>query len=113
MTHEPKTPEEGPADDEGLSDAYVVTTELDLHGFFPEQVPSMLEDFLQNAREMGYPQVKIIHGKGRSTMKRVVLECLEGHPLVDSFRDAWDSHSRWGATVAKIKTKNGKRKAEG
>ncbi|MCK4548194.1 MAG: Smr/MutS family protein [Candidatus Eisenbacteria sp.] len=85
-------------------DAIVVTTELDLHGLYPEQVPPMLEDFIRNAAEKGYPEVKIVHGKGRSTMKRIVLEFLEKHPLVESFRDAWDSGSGWGATVVKIKS---------
>jgi DNA-nicking Smr family endonuclease len=84
-------------------DAFVVTTELDLHGLFPGQVRPMLEDFIQNAHEKGYPEVKIIHGKGRSTMKRIVLEFLENHALVESYRDAFDSHSGWGATIAKIK----------
>jgi DNA-nicking Smr family endonuclease len=105
------TREEGQEDDSldsgelggDLSDAFVVTTELDLHGLYPEQVPPMLEDFLQNAHERGYPEVKIIHGKGRSTMKRVVLEFLEKHPLVESCRDAWDSTSGWGATVVRVK----------
>jgi len=84
-------------------DAFVVTTELDLHGFYPEQVPPILEDFLQNASERAYPEVKIIHGKGRSTLKRAVLELLEGHPLVESYRDAWDSASGWGATIVRMR----------
>ncbi len=96
---------DGPGGEEDIPDAFVVTTELDLHGLFPEQVPPMLEDFLRNAREKGYPEVKIIHGKGRSTMKRVVLEFLEGHPLVDAYRDAWDSRSGWGATVVRVRDK--------
>jgi DNA-nicking Smr family endonuclease len=66
-------------------------------------VPPMLEDFLRNAAEKGYPEVRIIHGKGRSTLKRVVLEFLDGHPLVESCRDAWDSASGWGATVVKMR----------
>jgi len=93
------------AGEEDLPEPFVVTTELDLHGVFPEQAPAMLEDFLLNAREKGYPEVKIIHGKGRSTMKRIVLEFLEGYPGVESYRDAWDSMSGWGATIVRLRDK--------
>ena len=90
-------------DEESPLEPFVVTTELDLHGPYPEQAKPMLEDFLRNACEKGYPEVKIIHGKGRSAMKRMVLDFLDGHPLVESFRDAWDSASGWGATIVRVR----------
>ena len=111
MNPETEGPEEGhrerPAGEDDPLDGFVVTTELDLHGFFPEQVSPMLEDFLRNAHRKGYPEVKIIHGKGRSTMKRIVLEFLEAHPLVESHRDAWDSASGWGATIVRVRARPG------
>jgi len=91
------------SEEETPFEPFVVTTELDLHGLYPEQAKPMLEEFLRNAGEKGYPEVKIIHGNGRSAMKRMVLELLDGHPRVESFRDAWDSSSGWGATMVRVR----------
>ncbi|MFH1279836.1 MAG: Smr/MutS family protein [Candidatus Eisenbacteria bacterium] len=100
-----KRPGEPPAesdDEDSLPEAYVVTDELDLHGFFPEQVPEMLDEFLENARRLGIGEVRIAHGKGKSVMRRVVWEFLEGHPLVAAYREAPPGRGGWGATIVRI-----------
>jgi DNA-nicking Smr family endonuclease len=88
--------------DERLPDAVVVTDDLDLHGFFPEQVPELLDEFLRNARELGIREVRIAHGKGQSVLRRIVWECLASHPLVVDYRQAPPDRGGWGATLARI-----------
>ena len=84
---------------ETVPDYYVVTDELDLHGFFPEQIPEMIEDFLANAKKLGLKRVRIVHGKGKSKLKYIVHKNLTLHPLVTKFSDAPPEAGGWGATI--------------
>ena len=98
----PAGPEERGTADE-FPEAYVVTDFLDLHGFFPEQVMEMVDEFLENARRLGIEEVRIAHGKGKSVMRREVWKLLEGHPLVTDFRQAPPDRGSWGATIVRIR----------
>ena len=91
-------------EEEIVPDAVVVTDVLDLHGFYPEQVPEMIHDFLINAEELGLRSLRIIHGKGKSKLKWVVLRELEKYPQVGSFRDAPPELGGWGATLVYLKS---------
>ncbi len=88
--------------DEETPDFYVVTDELDLHGFFPEQVPEIMDEFLANAVELGLKRLRIIHGKGRSKLKFLVHQRLKAHPKVKKFGDAPPQAGGWGATVVML-----------
>jgi dsDNA-specific endonuclease/ATPase MutS2 len=77
----------------------VVTDTLDLHGFFPEQVPPMIGDFIENAKELGLRSLRIVHGKGKSRLKWEVHQVLKEHPEVVSYRDAAPEAGGWGATI--------------
>ena len=90
-------------DDETLPEYYVVTDELDLHGFFPEQVPVMVEEFIRNALELKLDRVRIIHGKGKSRLKHTVYTVLRQHPAVLKFENATPTLGGWGATVVHFK----------
>ena len=103
MTREPDTPEEGPADDEGIPDGYVVTTELDLHGFFPEQIEEVVNAFIDHARTLELKELRIIHGKGKSRLKWEVHQVLKNHEDVETFSDAPPGSGGWGATRVRIK----------
>ncbi len=81
----------------------VVTDILDLHGFFPEQLPEMIEAFLTNAGDLNLRTLRIIHGKGKSKLKWVVYKELEKYPEVVSFRDAPPELGGWGATIVYLK----------
>jgi DNA-nicking Smr family endonuclease len=98
---EPSAPE--PEDDDAsLPDFFEITDELDLHGYYPEQIRRMVPDFIENAVALDLDEVKIIHGKGRGKMKAAVLRMLSDHPLVASFRDAPSYSSGWGATIIRL-----------
>ncbi|OQX84488.1 hypothetical protein B6D60_09285 [candidate division KSB1 bacterium 4484_87] len=90
-------------DDEKIPEFIYVTDVLDLHGFFPEQAEEVVSEFLDQAVELQLPQVRIIHGKGRSKMKWTVQQILKTHPVVLSFYDAPPEFGGWGATIVEIK----------
>jgi dsDNA-specific endonuclease/ATPase MutS2 len=70
---------------------------LDLHTFRPEDVASLVDEYLRECLEKGIYEVRIIHGKGKGVLRRTVHARLEKNPLVVDF--ALDAGpSGWGAT---------------
>ena len=75
---------------------------LDLHTFAPRDVPSVVEEYVNEAHRHGLTEVRFIHGRGIGVQRRAVHTVLERHPLVV---EAWDApESRLGATVARLAT---------
>lgn len=70
---------------------------LDLHCFAPADVRDLVLDYLAECRKRGILEVRIIHGKGSGTLRRVVRSILERHPHVVAFRTPSDAGG-WGAT---------------
>lgn len=77
-----------------------IEPELDLHSFEPPDIPSVVEEYINAAYEAGLREVRLIHGRGIGVQRGRVQAALEGHPLVEEFWDAPDSHL--GATVARL-----------
>ena len=75
---------------------------LDLHSFRPEDVGSVVEEYVHAAAEAGFREVRLIHGRGRGVQRGMVRAVLERHPLVQACWDAPESHL--GATVAILRT---------
>ncbi|MDZ7332648.1 MAG: Smr/MutS family protein [candidate division KSB1 bacterium] len=94
--------------DEALPESIEVTDVLDLHGFFPEQVPEIVIDFIQNALELQLYRLRIIHGKGKSRLKWEVYQILKQHPQVAWFGDAPPEIGGWGATIVELKPPSAK-----
>ena len=88
---------------EELSEYIEVTDVLDLHGFFPEQIPEVVEEFVRSAVEKGLKNVRITHGKGKSRLKYEVRKALETHPDVAWYGDAPVGYGGWGATVVELR----------
>lgn len=76
---------------------------IDLHGFLPRDIPSVVEEYLAEAHAKGFAEVRLIHGRGKGVQRAVVQSLLSRHPLVASFRDAPASRGGWGATVVWLK----------
>ena len=93
---------DAPPGDETFPEAVRMTDELDLHGFFPEQIGEVMEEFLTQALELGIEEVRIAHGKGRSVLKREVWKVLEADGRVVAFGEAPPHRGGWGATVARL-----------
>jgi dsDNA-specific endonuclease/ATPase MutS2 len=80
-----------------------ITDSIDLHTFAPRDVKELVTDYLELAAEKGFPEVRIIHGKGIGNLRRIVHSVLTGHPRVESFALADGSRGGWGATLVKIR----------
>jgi DNA-nicking Smr family endonuclease len=76
---------------------------IDLHTFLPKEIPSLLEDYLQECQEQGFREVRIIHGKGKGVQRNIVHSFLQKSPLVESFRVAPPESGSWGATLVTLK----------
>ena len=74
--------------------------EIDLHSFSPRDIPSVVEEYVNEASAAGFREVRLVHGRGRGVQRAVVQAALERHPLVTAFWD--DPHSHLGATMASL-----------
>lgn len=71
---------------------------LDLHGFAPDDIPSVVGEYVVAAHLAGLREICLIHGCGQGVQRAVVQQVLDRHPLVAEFFDDVDSHL--GATIA-------------
>jgi DNA-nicking Smr family endonuclease len=74
---------------------------LDLHAFRPQDVRDVVADYVEAAHQAGLREIRLIHGRGTGAQRAQVQAVLAGHPLVDEYWDAPESHL--GATVARVK----------
>ncbi len=75
---------------------------MDLHAFRPEDVVSVVDDYLRAAQEAGFEVVRLIHGRGKGMQRAAVHRLLHNHALVDSYWDAVESHL--GATMVRLQS---------
>ena len=64
-----------------------------------------LDQYLHDAFMAGLYQVRIIHGKGTGTLRRVVQEQLDKHPLVKSYRLGEYGEGGDGVTIVQFAEK--------
>ncbi len=76
---------------------------IDLHAFAPKEVVSVVEEYLEEAAKRGFRQVRIIHGRGTGTQRRMVRSALSRHPRVEAFGDAPPETGGWGATFVMLR----------
>jgi hypothetical protein len=76
---------------------------LDLHLFRPAEVRELVPDYIEECLVRNILTIRIIHGKGTGTLRRLVHSILEKHPAVDHFRLCGESGGGWGATEAILK----------
>ncbi len=76
---------------------------LDLHTFHPREVKDLVPHYLEECRERGILRVRIIHGKGTGTLRRIVHSLLDKHPLVLHYRTADLGGGGWGSTEIELK----------
>jgi len=82
---------------------------IDLHSFAPKDIPSVVEEYLEQCRQAGLREVRIIHGRGIGVQRNIVRSILQNHPLVLSFQDAPPEAGGWGATLAVLGHSNSDR----
>ena len=59
---------------------------IDLHCFAPRDIPSVVHEYLREARRAGLREVRVIHGIGKGVQRRRVQILLAKHPHVAAFR---------------------------
>lgn len=76
---------------------------LDLHAFRPEDIGSLIPDYLRMCQERGVLLVRIIHGKGTGALRESVHSILKKMPEVEHFALAGPSAGGWGATLVTLR----------
>ena len=79
---------------------------IDLHAFSPKDIPSVVEEYIDQCRQAGIYELRIIHGRGIGVQRNIVRSILESHEVVLSFRDAPPEAGGWGATLVALKKAN-------
>ena len=79
-----------------------ITDTIDLHAFAPRDVKSVVETYLQEARNKNFRIVRIIHGKGIGVQRETVRKVLSETDFVKSFKNAPEFSSGWGATIVEF-----------
>ncbi len=75
---------------------------FDLHSFAPRDVKSAVEAYLEEAHQLGFSAVRIIHGRGIGVQRETVRRVLGRRPYVTGFSDATAEAGGWGATVVQF-----------
>ena len=75
---------------------------IDLHTIPPRQVKAVVEEYLKEAHHLGYPYVRIIHGKGVGVQREIVRAILDRMPFVLNYADAPPEAGGLGATIARL-----------
>lgn len=76
---------------------------IDLHAFSPRDIPSVVEEYIEQCLRAGIYEVRIIHGRGKGIQRQIVRSILEKHPQVLSFKDAPPESGGWGSTIVVLR----------
>jgi DNA-nicking Smr family endonuclease len=76
---------------------------LDLHAFRPEETAELVSDYLDECAARGILEIRIIHGKGKGTLRRTVHAVLERRSDVLRFGLAPPERGGWGATLVTLR----------
>lgn len=76
---------------------------LDLHTFRPQDVKTLVPDYLAACQEKNLLLVRIIHGKGIGQLRQTVHALLRRQPEVLSFTLDHPEYGGWGATLVRLK----------
>ena len=71
---------------------------IDLHTFQPAETHIVVEEYLYQAVQRGFREVRIIHGRGIGVQREIVRSILSRHPSVISFHDLPDR----GSTLVRL-----------
>ena len=96
-----KTEYPGPTEEETIR--IPLEDSLDLHSFRPQEIPEVVEEYVQACQDAGFAEVRIIHGRGIGFQRKVVQSLLSKLPAVGSFHDAPAERGGWGATVVRLR----------
>jgi dsDNA-specific endonuclease/ATPase MutS2 len=79
-----------------------ITDVFDLHSVPPGDVAAVVEEYLLEARRLGFTALRIIHGRGIGVQREIVRGILGRTEFVADFRDAPAEAGGWGATIVTL-----------
>jgi len=77
---------------------------FDLHSFRPEDVRSVVDEYLREAAAAGHREVRLIHGKGIGVRRAEIRRLLSAREDVAGYFDAPPERGGAGATVVVLKS---------
>ena len=80
-----------------------ITDVFDLHTIQPRDVKLVVEEYLNEARRLGFSSVRIIHGQGIGVQREMVRAILGRTPFVIDWADAPPEAGGLGATIVRLK----------
>lgn len=80
-----------------------ITDVFDLHTIPPRDVKAVVEEYLLEARRMGFRALRIIHGRGIGVQRETVRAILTHTDFVADFHDAPLEAGGWGATIVTLR----------
>jgi len=80
-----------------------ITDVFDLHTIQPRDVKLVVEEYLNEARRLGFRSVRIIHGKGIGVQREMVRTILGRTPFVLDWTDAPPEAGGLGATIVRLR----------
>jgi dsDNA-specific endonuclease/ATPase MutS2 len=80
-----------------------ITDVFDLHPVPPRDVKAVVEEYLSEARRLGFRYVRIIHGRGVGVQREIVRSVLSQMDFIETFGDAPPEAGGWGATVVTLR----------
>jgi DNA mismatch repair protein MutS2 len=79
-----------------------VTDEVRLRQLTVDEALLRLDKYLNDAFMAGLYRVKVIHGKGTGTIRKVARDYLAQHPLVKSYRAGGYGEGGDGVTIVEL-----------
>ncbi|RRB11880.1 endonuclease MutS2 [Larkinella knui] len=76
---------------------------LDIRGQRGEEAMVELDNFINNGLMLGYPELRIVHGKGDGILRTLVRNHLRTFPQVASMQDEHADRGGAGVTVVRMK----------
>ena len=80
-----------------------ITDVFDLHTVPARDVAAIVEEYLEEARRLGFRALRIIHGRGIGVQREIVRSILARTAFVESFSDAPAEAGGWGATIVTLR----------
>ncbi len=77
-------------------------SEIDLRGMRVEEALAEIDKFLDDALLAGWPEVRLLHGKGTGALRKGIMDYLKGHRAVRSFRAAPMGEGDYGVTIVEL-----------
>ena len=94
----------GPKEDEPVP--VPIEDFLDLHFFSPKEIKPLIDEYLFQCQEKGFHRVRLIHGRGTGSLRRMVRHHLSKDSRVLEIKDAAPEAGGWGATLVYLKPKS-------